>query len=103
MGEDKGKGGATVEAEQPSPEQLRRDIAQTREDLGDTAAALAAKTDLKTRAREKIEAVRHRLAQKSESSPVPVQVRTKARENPLVTAAGAAFLAGFLLGRQRSH
>jgi len=34
------------------PEALRAEIAQTRADLGDTVEALAAKTDVKARARE---------------------------------------------------
>jgi ElaB/YqjD/DUF883 family membrane-anchored ribosome-binding protein len=38
-----------------SPEELRSDIAQTREELGDTVEALAAKTDVKARARERVE------------------------------------------------
>ena len=36
-----------------SAEQLRAEIEDTREELGDTVEALAAKTDVKTRAREK--------------------------------------------------
>jgi hypothetical protein len=34
-------------------EDLRRDIEQTREELGDTAAALGAKADVKSRAKER--------------------------------------------------
>ena len=40
MGEDPGNGGA-VTAEQKSAEQLRGEIAQTRSELGETAAALS--------------------------------------------------------------
>ena len=36
-----------------SAAQLRAEIEEVRDDLGDTAAALAAKTDVKTRARER--------------------------------------------------
>jgi hypothetical protein len=36
----------------PRTEELRDEIARTRADLGDTAAALAAKADVKTRAKE---------------------------------------------------
>jgi hypothetical protein len=38
---------------EPSPEALEREIKQTREELGDTVAALVAKADVKTRVKEK--------------------------------------------------
>ena len=38
-----------------SPEEIRSDIEQTREELGDTVEALAAKTDVKAQAHAKIE------------------------------------------------
>ncbi|MGN9809416.1 DUF3618 domain-containing protein [Micromonospora sp. BQ11] len=54
------------------PEQTRRDIEHTRAELGETVAALAAKTDLKTHARAKATTaagqLRHRLTQASESA-----------------------------------
>jgi Protein of unknown function (DUF3618) len=37
--------------EQRSPEEIRRDIDQTREDLGDTVAAVAQKADVKAQAK----------------------------------------------------
>ena len=65
MGQDPRESG-TVTAED-----LRRDIEQTREALGDTAAALGAKADVKGRAKER--------ASEIKSTP-PV---------PLIAAAGA--------------
>ena len=65
MGQDPRESG-TVTAED-----LRRDIEQTREELGDTAAALGAKADVKSRAKER--------ANEIKSNP-PV---------PLIAAAGA--------------
>jgi hypothetical protein len=65
MGQDPRESG-TVTAED-----LRRDIEQTREELGDTAAALGAKADVKGRAKER--------ANEIKSNP-PV---------PLIAAAGA--------------
>ncbi|HWT24704.1 MAG TPA: DUF3618 domain-containing protein [Solirubrobacteraceae bacterium] len=57
MDQDPGQVGArrvTAEGgEEPTPEQLRTEIEQTRAELGDTVEALAAKSDVKTRAREK--------------------------------------------------
>jgi ElaB/YqjD/DUF883 family membrane-anchored ribosome-binding protein len=119
MGEDPGAVSARAlddgnTAAQPpeDPEQLRTEIERTRRDLGDTVAALAEKTDVKTRAKEKVSEVRHNVSEKKtelmgkarESSPdgadsAAVQVRAKAQENPVPTAALAAFVGGFLFGR----
>jgi ElaB/YqjD/DUF883 family membrane-anchored ribosome-binding protein len=101
--------------QQPPPEdpaQLRADIERTRQDLGDTVAALAEKTDVKARAKEKVSEVRQNVTDKRtelmgkarDSSPdgansAAVQVRSKAQENPVPTAALAAFVGGFLFGR----
>jgi len=91
---------------------MRADIERTRQDLGDTVAALAEKTDVKARARQKVSEVRHNVNEKRtelmgrarESSPegassAAVRVRAKARQNPVPTAALAAFAGGLLLGR----
>jgi hypothetical protein len=94
------------------PAQLRADIERTRHDLGDTVAALAEKTDVKARAKEKVAEVRRNVSGKRtelmdrarENSPegassAAVRVRAKAKANPVPTAALAALLGGFLLGR----
>ena len=47
MGQDPRESGTVT------TEDLRRDIEQTREELGDTAAALGAKADVKGRAKER--------------------------------------------------
>jgi hypothetical protein len=52
MGQDPRESG-TVTAED-----LRRDIEQTREELGDTAAALGAKADVKSRAKERVNEIK---------------------------------------------
>lgn len=41
-----------------TPEEIRADIARTREQLGDTVEALAHKTDVKAHAHAKVEEVR---------------------------------------------
>ncbi|RAO25247.1 hypothetical protein MED15_01010 [Micromonospora noduli] len=55
-----------------NPDQTRRDIQQTRAELGETAAALSAKTDVKTRARTKttsaVGGLRQRVAQVGQSA-----------------------------------
>jgi ElaB/YqjD/DUF883 family membrane-anchored ribosome-binding protein len=122
MGEDQGAVSASV-TDQPGagqtpddPQQLRADIERTREDLGDTVAALAEKTDVKARARDKVAGVRQNVNQRRtelvdrarESSPdgassAADQVRAKAQEKPIHTAAIAAFVCGFLLGRSTAR
>ena len=113
MGEDPSEVGTSVADEQKSPEQLRREIEETRQDLGDTAAALASKTDVKARAKEKVSDIKESVADKKESftssaggdasSPsVASQATSKVRQNPVVVAAVAAFIGGYLIGRIRS-
>jgi ElaB/YqjD/DUF883 family membrane-anchored ribosome-binding protein len=118
MGEDQGAVSPSVTESRgvdqtpDDPQELRDEIERTRQDLGDTVAALAEKTDVKARAREKVADVRQNVSDRrtelvgraKESSPdgassAAVQVRTKAQENPIHTAAIAAFVGGFLLGR----
>jgi len=55
MGEDPGTAGASVAAGSGDPEQIRAQIEATRQELGDTVEALAAKADVKAHARERIE------------------------------------------------
>ena len=41
-----------------TPDEIREEIEQTREELGETVEALGAKTDVKGRAQEKVDAVK---------------------------------------------
>jgi hypothetical protein len=59
MGQDPRESGTVT------TEDLRRDIEQTREELGDTAAALGAKADVKGRAKERANEIK-------EDPPVPI-------------------------------
>jgi len=52
MGQDPRESGTVT------TEELRREIEQTREELGDTAAALGAKADVKGRAKERANEIR---------------------------------------------
>jgi ElaB/YqjD/DUF883 family membrane-anchored ribosome-binding protein len=81
MDQDTGRAGQAVD-EQAEPEEIRREIDDTREGLGDTVEALAAKSDVKGQAKAKVE-----------------QAQGAVRENPLPAAVGAGVVAGFLLGR----
>jgi hypothetical protein len=127
MGQDPSESRTAVTNEQPTPEELRREIEATREDLGDTAAALASKTDVKARAKEKVEDLKQTATEKTESikeaafsgtgddatssnpgvgakaSSVATQAKTKAQENPALVATAMAFMGGFLLGRRKSR
>jgi ElaB/YqjD/DUF883 family membrane-anchored ribosome-binding protein len=69
------------------PEQLRAEIEDTRRELGETVAALSAKTDVKARARARLAELR--------AKPGMEHIRS----NPLPTAAVAALLVGFIVGR----
>jgi hypothetical protein len=127
MDQDESEVGARV-AEDKSPEQIRREIEDTRQELGDTAAALAAKTDVKTRAKEKVEGIKQTVSETvaekkeaftsssggpagggSQGSPLDQvkakapELKAKAQENPIPTAAIAAFIGGFVFGRLTSR
>ena len=115
MGQDPSASGPSGEAvTAPTPEQtdsteaLRVEIERTRLALGDTVEALAGKTDVKARAKGKAAEVRHtvteRLGRARQAGPdgpsaAAGQVRAKAQANPIPTAAAAALVGGFLLGR----
>jgi ElaB/YqjD/DUF883 family membrane-anchored ribosome-binding protein len=98
--------------EPKSPEQLRADIEQTREQLGDTVEALAEKTDVKGQAKSRIAAVKDAAQTKrdeyfekaKQATPESAgagadQLTTTVQERPLPFAVGAAFLTGLVIGR----
>lgn len=85
--------------DQRSPEQIRREIAAVRGDLGNTVEALAAKADVKARARERVEEIKTGAREKAPRGADPERVVAVARQNPLPLAVGVALLAGFLVGR----
>jgi hypothetical protein len=112
MGEGQGAVGATVSNGAESPEQLRAEIERTRRELGDTVAALAEKTDVKARTRDKVTELRETVTHKRtelmgrarETSPdgagsAAAQIRGRAQEHPVPVAAIAAFVGGLILGR----
>ena len=84
-----------------SPEEICADIAQAREEVGDTVEALAAKTDVKAQARERIDEVK---AKAKRSTPESGQeVVAKVRENPAPLVLGATVLVAFLIGRRTAR
>jgi len=94
-----------------TPEQIQREIEATRENLGDTAAALAQKADVKGQAKAKVDEVKETVRQRTgefagkarEATPESAsagagQVATSAQENPIPFAVGGALAAGLLVG-----
>lgn len=99
-----------------SPEELRRDIDETREQLGDTVEALAEKSDVKAQARRRITALqggarqkraqitaKARAATPESANTGAQQIAEAARKKPLPLAVGSALLVGFVLGRRNSN
>jgi Protein of unknown function (DUF3618) len=110
MGEDPGTAGTAV-AKSNDPAEIREQIEATREELGDTVAALAAKGDVKAQVKQKIDAVKARVGGKkddlvgkaSAASPDKALSATSraskmAQQNPVPVAAAGAFAFGFLAG-----
>jgi len=94
-----------------SPQAIRADIEQTREELGDTVEALAAKTDIKAQAKNRITQVkqtaqhrkdefasRAREATPDSASAGAEQIVSTVKNRPLPFTAVAAFAAGVLVG-----
>jgi ElaB/YqjD/DUF883 family membrane-anchored ribosome-binding protein len=107
-----------VSETQPDPEELRREIEQTRAELGDTVEALSHKADVKARVGEKVDERKQAASQKADElkqkaqelkqragQATPEDVKsaasgaaTTARERPEIPAVAAALLFGLLLG-----
>ncbi|MFI7357832.1 DUF3618 domain-containing protein [Streptomyces avidinii] len=111
-----------MSSDEPTPEALREQIEHTRDELGRTVEALAAKADVKAQAREKTAAVKAQASEKA--ALVTGQIRDRvehaahlacgkapaaratARDNrtaALVAVGGAAAVIVFLLVRQVRH
>jgi Protein of unknown function (DUF3618) len=93
------------------PAEIREQIDATREELGETVAALAAKADVKSQAKQRIEGIRATVGSKKDdlvgkarpASPDEALTATsraseKARQNPVPVAVAGAFAFGFLAG-----
>ena len=94
------------------PISIRQDIEATREELGETVEALAAKTDVTGQAKRKLEETKSGIADKAdgalgrareaapESAPGALGgMLAAARRNPLPVVAGTLLL-GFLIARR---
>ena len=79
MGEDSRTKSTTVTSG-GDPDQIRREIESTRQELGDTVAALSAKTDVKAQAKQKVEDTKTTVAEKRTScSARPSRPRLRAQ------------------------
>ena len=88
-------------------EQIEAEIEQTREQLGETVAALTAKLDVKTRAKHQVDAAREWVRVRAHTArvraaEVAVRMQDTATDErgllePVVAAAGGA-LVGFVVG-----
>lgn len=94
------------------PIQIREDIEATREELGETVEALAAKTDVTGQAKRKIQETKGTLSEKTDAvfgqatdaaperaAGVLGQLIATARRHPVPFIAGA-LLMGFLIGHR---
>ena len=96
------QGSQAVERDgQRDPEAIREDIERTRRDVGETAAALAEKADVKAQAKAKVGEVKGRVsgATPDSAGQAASTVAAKARSNrtPLIVAGVGA--GAFLVGR----
>jgi len=87
-----------------NPDQIRDEIEDTREELGDTVAAVAAKTDVKAQAQAKLEDVKAQAHDKvdevkGQASAAAEEAKTKAKQNPQPLAIAGALIAALILWR----
>ena len=87
------------------PQDIRRDIEDTRAELGETVEALAEKTDVKGRAKARVIEMRARVttATPEEAKQALTRVARGAEQRPrpaIGVAAAAGFLLGLLIGRR---
>lgn len=87
-------------AQTDDPEQLRAQIGQTREDLGDTVEALSGKADAKAQASAKVGELREKVTNVGgeDLGHAAAAAKAQAENNPLAAIAGALAV-GFVLGR----
>ena len=103
--------GEPAEQRDRTPDEIRADIENTRRQVGDTAEALAAKTDVKARASDRINDIKANVREKADhlkpggeggggsASEAGGQLVAKVRANPAPFALGSAVVFGFLIGR----
>jgi hypothetical protein len=115
------------ESEQKSPEEIQAEIDATREEMGETVAAVADKADVKKQAKAKVAGVKENVGAKTgqakekvtetkesvagkaqEATPESAgagveQARQFAQQNPVPLAIAGAFVAGFAVAKLLSR
>jgi gas vesicle protein len=79
------------------PNAIRADIERTRAEMGDTVDALGYKTDVKSRAKDRMDRITGRVSNAAPDGRQVKRAASAAQENPLGLAVGGV-AAGFLLG-----
>lgn len=92
--------GADTGTAGPGSEELREDIARTREQLGETVEALVAKTDIKARAQQKATEAVTQVRQQTRQLKSRMPGQLNARAAGLVTTVGVVLVTGWLLVRR---
>jgi ElaB/YqjD/DUF883 family membrane-anchored ribosome-binding protein len=120
---EKGSATSTEEKGSRDPAEIRGEIEETREELGETVAAVAEKTDVKKQAQAKKDELKGQAADKANEAKAKVreatekakeaapesatqgiqQAQSLAQENPVPLAIAGAFVAGMVLGRLLSR
>ena len=108
--------GSDDDQETRTPDEIRSDIDETRGDVGDTVEALAAKTDVKAQARDRIDEIKGNVRAKADQAKAKAQSTTpetaqqggrqvvaKVQANPAPVVLGAAVLVAFLIGRRTAR
>ncbi len=118
--------GRTTTADDKSardPGDIRKDIEDTRAELGETVAEVAEKTDVKKQAQAKTDELKEQAGARAQEAKAKAQelgdkvkeiapdsagegvqqAQRVARENPVPVALAGAFLAGIVLGRLTSR
>ncbi|MGI5150146.1 DUF3618 domain-containing protein [Plantactinospora sp. CA-294935] len=96
--------GVTAVPPTDDPDLIRADIAQTRAELGDTVEHLAARADVKTRAKEKVAEVRGQAGQVKDRATDTAQVAVvRAKDAAQVTAVRAREATRRSVGKARQR
>lgn len=81
-----------------SPEELRAEIEQTREELAQTAQALSEKLDVKKQARSAADSVQARVQERVQEAPTRAAAQWERDPVPIVAAAATFILSMIFLG-----
>jgi Protein of unknown function (DUF3618) len=99
-----GSGDAATSVSPDDPAQLAAEIERTRERLGETVEALAAKADVKARAQQKASQLTVQLKNRAGQASQQISKQIRERPVPVAVAAagvGAVVLTLLLIGRSR--